>query len=203
MGKPVIGLQTKITVLVCGVVAMALLVTNMLISSHVSDSTEQVLDEKARNIAKIAAHSQIVIEAMSGQRNEREIQTFAEAIRNDSQVEFVVIMDMNSIRKSHPDTSRIGEKFIGGDEAAALIGQEYTSRGEGTLGPSLRAFAPIIGRDGRQLGAVSVGILLNNVQQAVDQSRRFIYYAIIFGLLVGVTGAVLLAHNIKKTLFGL
>lgn len=203
MGKPAIGLQTKITVLVCGVVAMALLVTNMLISSHISASTEQVLDEKARNIAKIAAHSQIVIEAMSGQRNEREIQAFAEAIRNDSQVEFVVIMDMNSIRKSHPDTSRIGEKFIGGDEAAALIGQEYTSRGEGTLGPSLRAFAPIIGRDGRQLGAVSVGILLNNVQQAVDQSRRFIYYAIIFGLLVGATGAVLLAHNIKKTLFGL
>ena len=201
--KPVIGLQMKITLLVCGVVAMALLVTNIMISAHVSSSTQQALDEKARNIARIAAHSQVVIEALSGQRDEAAIQSFAEAIRKDTQVEFVVVMDMNSIRKSHPDAARIGQKFIGGDEAAALIGKEYTSLGAGSLGPSLRAFVPIVGRNGEQLGAVSVGILLNDVQQAVAQSRRFIYYAVVFGLLVGMTGAIFLARNIKKTLFGL
>ncbi len=201
--EPVIGLRTKITLLVCGVVAMALLVTNMMISNHISTKAQTVLDEKARNIGRIAAHSQVVIEAMTGQRPETEIQAFAEAIRTDTQVEFVVVMDKNGIRKSHPDPSRIGKAFVGGDEVEALAGKEYTSLGEGTLGPSLRAFTPIVTRDGEVVGAVAVGILLNNVQQAVKESRQFIYYAIVFGLLVGVAGAVLLAHNIKQTLFGL
>jgi len=201
--KPVIGLRTKITVLVCGVVAVALLVTNILISADVSSSTQRALDEKARDIARIVARSQVVIEALSGQRNETEIQSFAEEIRNVTNVEFIVVIDMNSIRKSHPDETKVGQTFVGGDEPAALAGQEYTSLGAGTLGPSLRAFAPIITRDGKQVGAVAVGILLNSVQLAVDNSRIFIYYAMMFGLLVGIAGAILLAQNIKKTLFGL
>ncbi len=198
-----IGLRAKITLLVCGVVAMALLVTNVMISNHVSAKAQAVLDEKARNIARIAAHSQVVIEAMTGQRAETEIQAFAEAIRSDTQVEFVVVIDKSGVRKSHPDPARIGQLFVGGDEAAALAGMEYTSLGAGTLGPSLRAFTPIVTREGTVVGAVAVGISLDKVQQAVNESRQFIYYAIVFGLLVGVAGAVLLAHNIKQTLFGL
>jgi CitB family two-component system sensor histidine kinase MalK len=201
--KPVIGLQTKITVLVCGVVAVALLVTNILISANVSSSTQKALDEKARDIARIVARSQVVLDALSGQRDETEIQSFTEEIRNITNVEFIVVIDMNSIRKSHPDETKVGQKFVGGDETAALAGQEYTSFGAGTLGPSLRAFAPIITRDGKQVGAVAVGILLNSVQLAVENSRIFIYYAMVFGLLVGVAGAILLAQSIKKTLFGL
>ncbi len=200
---PIIGLRTKITLLVCGVVAIALLVTNILISADVSANMQKALDVKATDIARIVARSQLVIEALSGQRDESEIQLFAEEIRNVTKVEFIVVMDMNSVRKSHPDESRIGQKFVGGDEIEALSGREYTSFGSGTLGPSLRAFAPIMGRDGKQVGAVSVGILLDSVQQAVDQSRTFIYYAVVFGLLVGIVGAVLLAQSVKKTLFGL
>lgn len=201
--KPVIGLQTKITVLVCGVVAMALLVTNILISANVSSSTQKALDEKARDIARIVARSEVVIEALSGLRDEAEIQSFAEEIRHATKVEFIVVINMNSIRKSHPDETKIGQEFVGGDEAAALAGQEYTSLASGTLGPSLRAFAPIVTRDGKQVGAVAVGILLNSVQHAVEKSRVFIYYAVVFGLLVGIAGAILLAQSIKKTLFGL
>ncbi|SMC95870.1 DcuS/MalK family sensor histidine kinase [Sporomusa malonica] len=201
--KPVIGLQTKITLLVCGVVAMALLVTNVLISSNVFASTQKALNEKATDIAQIIARSEVVIEALSGRRDEMEIQAFAEEIRSVTKVEFIVVIDMNSIRKSHPDSSKVGQQFVGGDEKAALSGQKYTSMASGTLGPSLRAFAPIVTRDGKQVGAVAVGILLNDVQHAVDKSRMFIYLAVVFGLMVGAVGALLLARSIKKTLFGL
>lgn len=201
--KSFLNLQTKITVLVCGVVAVALLVANILVSSYVASSTQKGLAEKAADIARIIARSDEVIGALSGQRNEAEIQTFANDIRSATNVEFIVVIDMNRIRKSHPDSSKVGQRFVGGDEEAALAGQEYTSLAEGTLGPSLRAFAPIFATDGKQIGVVSVGILLNKVQHAVDQSRAVIYMSVVFGMLVGVLGAILLARSIKKTLFGL
>jgi CitB family two-component system sensor histidine kinase MalK len=45
--------------------------------------------------------------------------------------------------------------------------------------------------------------LQNTVQQAVGESRTIIYLNVGLGFLVGIIGAILLARNIKKTLFGL
>lgn len=201
--QPRVGLRTKIAVLICGVVAMALLVTNLLISADVASNTQDALEEKALDIARIIASSQTVIGALAGQSEESVIQPYVEQIRHVTKVEFIVVMGMNSIRKSHPDETKIGQKFVGGDEIEALQGKEYTSLAEGTLGPSLRAFVPVIGSDGKQVGAVAVGMLMNSVQQAVDQSRRSVSYAVVFGLAVGIAGALVLAQSIKKTLFGL
>lgn len=43
-----------------------------------------------------------------------------EKARIKTNVEFIVIMDMNGIRYSHPDKSKIGERFAGGDEDRVL-----------------------------------------------------------------------------------
>lgn len=202
-GRTVLKLRTKITLLVFVVVALALFTANIVISDKVKGNTEKSLAEKAADIARIAARSRVVIDGLTGRGNAGDVQAFAEEIRRVTNVEFIVVMDMNSIRLSHPNVVRIGEPFVGGDEGAVLAGGEYISEAIGTLGPSLRAFCPVYGPDGRQVGAVSVGILLDKVQQAVDQSRAGIYLAIFIGLLVGIVGAVFLAGNVKKTLFGL
>jgi len=169
--KPFFSLQTIMTLLVCGVVALSLAVTDILISQKVADNTQQNLADKATTIARIVAHSPLVIEALNGQRAETEVQAFANDIRQITAVEFVVVMDMQGIRKSHPDVNKVGQPFVGGDEGDALKGLEYVSSAKGTLGMSLRAFTPIVTSTGKQVGAVAVGILLNNVNQAVAQSR--------------------------------
>lgn len=203
-GKPFFNLQTKIIVLVCSVVALALLAVNILITDSVAGGVESSIGENAADIARIMARSSIVVEGLAGQRDERDIRNFAGEIRRVTNVEYIVVMDMNGIRKSHPDASMIGKHFVGGDENPVLLeGREYTSVASGTLGVSLRAFAPVFAADGRQIGAVAVGILLNNVQQMVAQSQTIIYFATGIGLLVGVIGALVLAHSIKKTMFGL
>ena len=201
--KPFFSLQTIMTLLVCGVVALSLAVTDILISQKVADSTQQNLADKATTIARIVAHSPLVIEALNGQRSETDIQPFANDIQLTTKVEFVVVMDMKGIRKSHPDISKVGQPFVGGDEGPALKGHEYVSNAQGTLGMSLRAFTPIFTSTGQQVGAVAVGILLNNVNQAVAQSRLIIYIGVGFGLLVGVIGALFLARKIKNIMFGL
>ena len=202
-GKPFFSLQTIMTLLVCGVVALSLAVTDILISQRIADNTQQNLADKATTTARIVAHSPLVIEALNGQRAETDIQPFANDLRQISAVEFVVVMDMQGIRKSHPDINKVGQPFVGGDEGAALKGQDYVSKGQGTLGMSLRAFTPIVNSTGKQVGAVAVGLLLNNVNQAVSQSRLIIYIGVGFGLLVGIIGALLIARKIKDIMFGL
>ncbi len=197
------SLQSIITIFVCVVVTVSLLITDLLISNRVAEGTKESQIEKAKNVALMISHSPLVIDAMSGKRDEKDIQQFANEIRVATNVEFVVVMDMRGIRKSHPDVNKVGKRFMGGDEGPVLKGKEHVSFARGTLGPSLRYFTPIFEKGGKQVGAVAVGISLNSVEKAVNKSRTGIYIGTLVGIVIGVIGAVLLARYIKRILLGL
>lgn len=196
-------LQSKIIILVCIVVAISLFVTNILVTRSVAENVRHELGRKATDVARVVARSPLVISELAKNSAGQSIQDYAESVRNTSNVEFVVVFDMQGIRKSHPDIEKLGKHIVGGDEAPSLQGEEYLSAARGTRGLSLRAFSPIFTKDGRQVGAVVVGILLGNVEKAVNESQMIIYMATVIGMLIGIIGAVLLARSIKKTLFGL
>lgn len=202
-GMRPLRLQTAIALMVCIVVILALVVTGILIGKEVSHRKEEDLANQVQATSRIVAQSPSVIEAMTGMRDESEIQTVAEDVRKATGVQYIVVMDMDGIRKSHPDEEKIGKRFVGKDEAGALQGKEYLSVAEGTLGPSMRAFVPIHDRDGKQVGAVAVGILMNHIREAVVQSTFIIYIGIGIGILTGLFGALLFARRIKRVLFGL
>lgn len=197
------SLQFTIMILVCGVVALSLFITDLLISRTVSDTIEKSQGEKAENIARTVARTPLVIQALSNKGTSGSVQNYANQIRKATGVEFIVVMDNNGIRKSHPDPAKIGKKFSGGDEGQVLKGKEHISISKGTLGRSLRSFTPVYNNKGEQVGAVAVGISLHTVQDAVQKSRHNIYAGTVFGILAGIVGAVLLARYIKKILFGL
>ncbi|MFP3637196.1 two-component system sensor histidine kinase DcuS, partial [Bacillus sp. SIMBA_033] len=83
---------------------------------------------------------------------------YTTSVQRITKTEFVVVMDMNGIRKTHPNPQKIGKPFAGGDEKPALHGKEHISTASGTLGRSMRAFVPVYDQNGKQLGAVAVGI---------------------------------------------
>lgn len=112
-------------------------------------------------------------------------------------------MDMNSIRKTHPDPHKIGKKFAGGDEQEALKGHQHISTAKGTLGVSQRAFVPVFNEKGKQLGAVAVGITLNEIQEIINRSLRPLYTVIILSICVGIIGAVIVARKVKTIMFGM
>lgn len=197
------SLQSVIIVFVCIVVTLSLLITDLLISTRVAKGTEESQGEKARNVARMVAHSPLVIEAMSGKRDEKDIQQYANEMRKITNVYFIVVIDMKGVRKSHPDKEKVGKQFMGGDEGPVLHGKEHMSISKGSLGPSLRSFTPIKNPAGKQIGAVAVGISLKNVEKAVNKSRTGIFIGTVIGILIGVLGAVLLARYIKKILLGL
>ncbi len=197
------NLWKTITLLVCTVVIFSLLVTDILISHNVERTTEDSQAEKAKTIAHIVANDSIVIEGLTGKADTSAIQTYTNRVLKNTGVQFIVVMDMNGIRKSHPNPQKIGHHFIGGDEGPALKGMEHVSLAEGTLGISMRVFVPVFSETGEQLGAVAVGISADNVKERVKESRHIIYIGVGVGVLVGMIGAILLARHIKKSLFGL
>ncbi|PEQ94179.1 two-component system sensor histidine kinase DcuS [Bacillus sp. AFS006103] len=203
LGKPKLRLQSTITLLVCIVVVMALIVTEILITNRISKETEKSQAEKATDIARIVARSPIVMNGLTNKKTEKNIQTYANDIKRSTHVEFIVVMDMYGYRKSHPNSNLIGLHFIGGDEGPVLKGKEHISTAKGTLGLSLRSFVPVYDHENHQVGAVAVGISLEKVNQAIAQSRKIILVGVGVGILVGILGALFLARKIKAILFGL
>lgn len=197
------SLQTMITIFVCAVVILSLLITGMLVGKEITVKTKNQLSDKAATIAGIVSSTPLVIDGLTHPEREKEIQQYASEIRQKTGVRYIVVMDMNGIRKSHPDQDKIGKHFVGGDEKKALHGKSYTSVAVGTLGTSLRAFEPIRDAHGKQVGVVAVGILSTDIHDAVIRSISIIYTGISVGLLFGVLGAIILARKIKKILFGL
>ena len=197
------NLWKTITLLVCTVVIFSLLVTDILISHNVERTTEESQAEKAKTIAHIVANDSVVIDGLIGKADTSAIQTYTNRILKNTGVQFIVVMDMDGIRKSHPNPQKIGHHFVGGDEGTVLKGKEHVSLAEGTLGISMRVFVPVFADTGEQLGAVAVGISADNVKERVKESRHIIYIGVGVGLLIGIIGAILLARHIKKSLFGL
>lgn len=198
-----ISLQAKITLLVCGVVAVALMAANYLVARNLQQEITDNIGRSTSHIAEVTALSPQVIAGLSGNGSTAEMQAFAAQVARTTNSQFVVVFDMQGVRRAHPNPAMIGKHIAGGDETAALQGQEYTSIAQGSLGKSLRAFCPVYDAGGRQVGGVVVGVLLDQVEEAVAVSHRGTYYASLIGLLIGISGALLLAHNIKTTLLGL
>lgn len=192
-----------ITLLVCLVMAISLAVTNWLVSQRVVELTEDYFEGKARDLSHFMAESIIVKEALTGRRLKIDVQHFAETIRRVSEVEYVVVIDMQGIRYSHPNVELIGQRFVGGDDAPVYGGREFSSVAVGTLGPSLRYFTPVYDLEGRQIGAVAVGILMDTIEGNLNETRSMVLIGVLAGFLIGIPGALLLAERIRKILFGL
>ena len=201
--KPLLGLQATIAVFACIVVALVLLVTDIIINERIAERDRFIASTEAIEIARIIANTPIIIDGLSSKRDEMDIQRFTQKVLGVSEVQFITVMDMNRIRKSHPNPSLIGTYYEEDDVNPAFAGKEGTSVNKGSLGVSLRAFVPIVAADGQLVGVVLVGVLLDNVQAAIDNSRHGIYVAVGFGMMVGILGALVLARRIKKIMFGL
>ncbi|BDU76663.1 ATP-binding protein [Mesoterricola sediminis] len=196
-------LRTRILLLAGATVLVALLVTGLLVSWRIEARTRETLAEKARMVALLAAGNRDVVEALAGRGDRAAVQAFADRTRQETGIDYLVVLDMNHTRVSHPNPARIGDRFQGGDEAGVYEGRTYASVAKGTLGPALRVFAPVRDRDGRQVGAVAAGVLLRGVDTHLHGVRRLILAGLAAGFAAGAAGAYLLAGQVRRILLGM
>lgn len=197
-------LRWKITVLAFGVVLVSITVAGLLLAWQTAADFQAELGRRALAIGRTVALTPAIRDSVGLPGGEKIIQPLAERIRLATNVDYIVVLDMQHKRYSHPVANRIGQRFAGGDEGPAFADNEYTSLARGVLGEAVRAFVPIKDGEGtRQVGVVVVGILTPSVGEILLDMKVGIYGALLIGLLVGAGGAVVLARSIKRAIFGL
>ncbi|MBT2575614.1 sensor histidine kinase [Bacillus sp. ISL-51] len=201
--KKTLKLQTRLTIFVCIVVLIALCITFFTISVQTANRVKEEERATALRTAQLVAETPSVARSLETKKGLKELENFTLDVQHTTGTEFVVVMDMNRIRLTHPNPNKIGKQFTGGDEEPAIRGHVHTSTAAGTLGKSMRAFVPVYGKDKKQVGVVSVGISLNKIQEVVSQSLRPLYFIICVSIFVGILGAVIVARTVKNIMYGL
>lgn len=131
---------------------------------------EETAQGQVTAVAESMAASPTVRAAVSADDPTAVLQPYAEQVRRATSVTFVTVMAPDGTRYTHPNPEEIGGRFVG-HTAPALAGRTFTETYTGTLGPSVRAVAPV--RDGGRITAlVSSGIAVETISARV--SRRVV-----------------------------
>jgi len=197
------SLRTRITVLVMATVMLSVVVEILNARNFIQQYMLKSGSDKVLQVARDLAADPEIVAAFGSDAPQYIIQPIAERARKLTGTSFIVVMNMDCIRYSHPAPSRIGRKFIGGDESRALKGESYVSTASGALATSMRSFVPVIDDNDRQIGVVVVGLNISDVRQEVEAITKVLYYIGIVVLVIGVAGSTFLAGNIKKGTQGL
>lgn len=198
------SIRTKVALLATGLVLLASASSVGVLAYEVLETRERELGRRALSIGETVAQMEDVQANVGVAGGERVIQPIAERVRLANNVQYVVVLDMRKIRYSSPLESRVGTDFRGGDEGPAFTEQAYWSRAAGVLGPSVRAFNPIMARGGTdQVGVVVTGILAPTWTELLYDIRRVLAVALVGSVGVGLAGAWLIARNIKRQMLDL
>lgn len=199
-----LSLQSTIIVVVTAATLVSLVVSAVLIRNYVIAKEFENTKEKIANIANLAAESSIVKDGLLGLVEQDEVQDYAQMVVDTTNVDFVVVLDTNMIRLSHPDETVIGETFSNVKDAKkALSGKSHYSEQIGVLGDGYRYFTPVFNSSGEVIGVVCVGLTMDTINRDVSDAQWKILVGLGLGLIVGVIGAIFLAQKIKSILFGL
>ncbi|BAC15207.1 two-component sensor histidine kinase [Oceanobacillus iheyensis HTE831] len=198
------SLERKFLVLGCILVTAIMLMVMVLYISYERDQTRQLIGQQALTTAIAVSEIPEVQHVIEHQKDADVLQPFIERIRKQSNAEFIVIGDRNSLRYTHPDPDKVGMQMVGGDNEQALVdGENYVSIANGSLGASVRGKSPIFNSDGDIIGIVSVGYMISYVDSLFKQGLIgfLVWLSLIF--IIGVAGSFLLAKSIRKDTFGL
>ena len=191
----------QILVLQVGVVLVLVVAAGVLAFFDARRDARTTATQRAVSVAEAVADSPAVVGAVDDPRPSAVLQPYAEQVRADTSVDFVVVMGLDRTRYSHPDPGNIGKPFVG-DLGDAPRGQVFTQEFTGTLGPSMRAVVPVF--DGAEVVAlVSVGITVAAIDEQLRGDLLLICLSAAAVLLAGLLGAWLVSRRLRRQTHGL
>ncbi|KUO09471.1 histidine kinase [Streptomyces sp. DSM 15324] len=148
-------------------------------------------------VAQTFAHSPGVLAALRAPDPSKVLQPLTEAGRKAAGVDFVVVMDTNGIRYTHPLPDRIGKRFVGKIEPS-LAGKVYTESVHGPLGEEVQATVPIRNDRNQVVALVSAGLKVKNVTGLVERQIPIILTAGAFALAAATAATVLVSRRLRR-----
>ena len=186
------------------VVIVLLLVVAAVVALYLQvrhDSTQEARNRSVA-VAEAFANAPGTREALSSPDPTAVLQPRAEAARKATGVDFIVVMNTDGIRYTHPKPDRIGKKFVG-TIAPALAGKTVTEEVNGTIGRLVQAVVPVEEPDGKVVGLVSAGITTENVGGAANRQLPLVLVAAAAGLALATAGTALVSRRLLRQTHGL
>ncbi len=196
-------LHIKIMLLMVMLMVGVISVLYIVFSDQTNTNMEDQMGISALDFANTIAGMEVIQEGLYNEVDYPIINQYVEQIRQRTEYQYIIVMDMEGIQYSYPYESGVGKVYKnGGEEDVLHYGKTYVSADRNELISAIRGFAPIF-HEGEQVGAVLVGLLTDTVQQEIRVNRRNLEIALVVSIFVSIISAVLLSMNIKKSMFNL
>ncbi|EXX90382.1 histidine kinase [Paenibacillus darwinianus] len=187
-----------------GLVLFSLVIGGIVLIGSVTRLQEKELSQRLTITAQTVANLPSVVESISSSPNPAaHIAPLADNIRILNDVAYIVVLDMDRKRLSHPLSERIGTTFNSTDGDPAFAEHMYVSKVRGEAGIGLRSYVPVMNKSREQIGVVVAGGLLPGVGELVRAEKRSIAVTSLLSLIFGIFGSALLARHIKRQMFDL
>ncbi|OII63530.1 histidine kinase [Streptomyces sp. CC53] len=191
-------------VFVLQVTLVVLLVLGALLALLLQSRTD--IDRAARNrsiaVAETFAHAPGLLETLEQPNPSEVLQPITETTRERAGVDFIVVMDTEGIRYTHPLPERIGQRFVGTIEPS-LAGRVLTERVDGPLGDEVQAVVPVTNPEGEVVALVSAGLKVENVTGLVNRQLPVILGTSAAALAVATAGTALVTRRLRRQTHGL
>lgn len=130
------------------------------------------------------------------------VQDLATQTANRTGAAYVVVIDMNRVRHSHPDPALIGKKVE--EPLVAADGTVHLGTDQGATGLNANARVPLFAPDSdRVVGEVSVGIRESSVASELLSELPAYGAWFVLALAIGALASFALASLLKRRTFGL
>lgn len=194
-------IRWKITGLSFGIVAFSLAIISIILLGYASDIKEEELSQRTMITAQLVAQNHTVQNSVELKYASDILQPLVERMRVINGHDYIVILNKERIRLTHPIPDRLGTYFKGGDEEAAFSEHVYISKAKYKDKYSIRAFVPIKNKEREQIGVVVVGNILPSLSDIIYEYKNTAIVIALITTLFGVWGGWLLASHIKKQTF--
>jgi two-component system CitB family sensor kinase len=196
-------LSTRILASVVAILLASTVVGFVLVTLSQRSELDHDYQHRALAVAQTFATIPSIRQALArhSPTDRRLIQSLAEQVRHQTSATYIVVIDRNGVRYSHPDPTLIGQRIT--EPVIALDGRDHTGIDHGNLGISANARVPLRALDGPIIGEVSAGILERQVsgQLLHELPSLLLYFAC--SLAIGVVASLTLARRLKRSTFGL
>jgi sensor histidine kinase regulating citrate/malate metabolism len=184
------------------VIAVVVLAGSALALVDAARDGDAAARQQVLGIATALADSPSTAAAIQSGNATATLQPVTEAVRKNTDIAFITIMAPDRTRFTHTDPNQIGGKYIGTIEPA-LRGETFTEVYTGTLGPSIRAVAPVRDQTGRIVGLVSAGILQQSLADRWRSQVPTIVAVSLAALAIALVGVWAIRRRLLRQTHGL
>lgn len=196
------GIAARLLVVQLAVLLLVAVVATAALWADSRQRAEQAAADRSLAVATTVADSPRVAEGLASADPTAALLDYSLDVTRDTGVDFVTIMDRDTVRVTHPDPGEIGRRYLG-TTGPALAGRSMTETFTGTLGPSVRAVVPVRDADGGIVGLVAAGVTVDRVTEVLGARLPGLVGTVGALALLLAAGAVLLSRSLERTTWGL